>query len=377
MAAEKGLVIANEFAAKIQECMELDEKLRDEFHELNDAKWDGLASASHIGFCNWNDEESKNPIIETVIPVKKSRLAVGVCESGESTCGEDWTRKRLFSKRLLDTREESTEIFVGLCSDHAVDFAIACDDDRIRIETEKGTVTPEKPLERITLTLQKDRLYTSPEKKDNPVVNVSYGNACAQIEVLLPDAESADIVNNMSGENIFVEADGIICMHADHYAESYEQDGEHFETLADIAKVASGVKLYTEADSPVSEDPSWLAYDFCVQQEGEYELIIETEPASARKYCGRIQIGYRMNEDKQKCLEMLPKGYEPGVSGSWEVGVLDHVRRVSAKVNCVHGKNRLKVYALSGENVIERIMIVRKDKEVPLSYLGPAESIKM
>ena len=76
-------------------------------------------------------------------------------------------------------------------------------------------------------------------------------------------------------------------------------------------------------------------------------------------------------------LNMLPEGYEPGVTRSWEEGVLDHVRCVKTTVTCAAGKNRLRIYAVSGENVVERMILVRSGKTVPVSYLGPVESIKM
>lgn len=360
---------------KIMDSMETDERLRDDFHKTNNAKWDGLAAASHIGFCNWNDEEAKNPIMETVIPVKKSRLRIGLCESGASTCGEEWTRKRLYSRQLLDLREEYTEIFVGLCSDHAVDFVVACDDDRIRIETEKGAVTPQNPLMKIKLFLQKDKLHSAVQ--ENPLVEVSYGAACAQIEVLMPKPQSEAVKECECKTPLYVETDEMVCMHAEHFAQKYEHAGERFVMLDDIAKVSSGVKLFTDADAPSKEDPSWLAYDFYMPEGGEYELTIETEPASPRRYCGEITIGYRMNEETVNYLNMLPEGYEPGVTRSWEEGVLDHVRCVKTTVTCAAGKNRLRIYAVSGENVVERMILIRSGKTVPVSYLGPVESIKM
>ena len=375
MAADMGLVIANDFAKKIMDSMETDERLRDDFHKTNNAKWDGLAAASHIGFCNWNDEEAKNPIIETVIPVKKSRLRVGLCESGASTCGEEWTRKRLYSRQLLDIREEYTEIFVGLCSDHAVEFTVSCDDDRIRIETEKGVVTPQDSLVKIKLFLQKDKLHSAAQ--ENPLVEVSYGAACAQIEVLMPKLQPEGVKACESKTPLYVETDEMVCMHAEHFAQKYEHAGERFVILDDIAKISGGVKLFTDTDAPSKEDPSWLAYDFYAAEGGEYELTIETEPASPRRYCGEITIGYRMNEDAVNYLNMLPEGYEPGVTRSWEEGVLDHVRCVKATVTCVEGKNRLRIYAVSGENVVERMILIRNGKTVPVSYLGPVESIKM
>lgn len=378
-AAQKGLVIANQFAEEIRRCMEKDESLRNQFHQLNGAKWDGLASAGHIGFCNWNDEESKNPIIETVIPVKKTRLAVGICDSEQTTCGEEWTKKRLYVKKLLRPFEGRAEIYVGLCSDHAVDFSVSCEDERIGLSVKEGTVTPEKPLERIVLSLQREKMASGGEKEagcKNPVVCVHYENACVEIEILMPEPDWEKASREFAGRNVFIETDGVVCMYAEHFSECTEQEGEHFEVLDDIGKDAGGVKLYTQNDRPDTENPSYLAYDFYVREEGIYHLVIETEPANARRYCQNIRIGYRVNEEPMVCLWTLPEGYVPGVSRSWEEGVLDHVRQIRAQIRCRSGKNRICYYALSEENVVERILLIRDGKTVPESYLGPEESVR-
>ncbi len=377
LAAAKGLVIANDFADKIQKCMEIDEKLRDDFHQLNGSKWDGLASASHIGFCNWNDEEAKNPIIETVLPIRKSRLVVGTCENDKTTCGEEWTRKRLYVNALLNPLADKAEIYVGLCCDHAVEFSVSCEDERIQLSASQGRLCPETSLQKIEILLQRDKLgVCGEEPRENPVVEVRYANACAQIEILMPDAKLIENVRKTAGENVFIETDGVVCMHASHCVECMNQTGEYFETLEEIGKTTSGVKLYTEKEKLDSENPSWLAYDFYVLQEGTYELVIETQPASARKYCGNISVGYSINDEAMQSLVMLPEGYEPGVSSSWEEGVLDHVRRVNVQVHCNSGKNRIRYYALSEENVVERILLIRTDKKLASSYLGPMESIQ-
>lgn len=361
-AAKKGLVIANRFADKIRECLDIDEKLRDDFHQLNGAKWDGLASASHVGFCNWNDEEAKNPIIETVIPIKKSRVAVGVCTSEMSTCGEEWTQKRLYLKDFLNPSVKEAYIYVGLCSEQAVDFVVACDDERISLSMSEGTVDNENSLVRIRVSIN-----SNDNAGSNPVIYVKTQTACAVIEILMPKG-------NVCKHNTFIEIDGVVCMHAENYVDLFEQDNEHFEILKDIGKVSSGVKLYTENEFPDKETPSWLAYDFYVEEAGEYVLILETEPANARAFCQNIEIGYSINEETMETLFALPEGYEPGVTRDWEEGVLSHVREIKSNVMCKAGNNRIRYYALSGENVLERIILVKKDKKIPESYLGPGES---
>jgi len=163
-------------------------------------------------------------------------------------------------------------------------------------------------------------------------------------------------------------------MHAENYSALFEQEKEYFEILNDIGKVSSGVKLYTENKALDKENPSWLAYDFYVEEGGAYVLTLETEPANARVFCQNIEIGYSINEEPMETLLALPKGYEPGVTRDWEEGVLSHVREIKSNIICKAGNNRIYYYALSGENVLERIILAKKDKKIPESYLGPGES---
>lgn len=382
-AAAKGLVIANQFAEKVQECMELDEGFRDAFHQINDGKWDGLASASHVGFCNWNDEEAKNPIIETVLPVVKPRLQIGVCDSEQSTSGEEWTKKRLYVTSLQNPQVKQAAIYIGLCSKAAVSFTVSCEDDRVTLSQHVGEVTLENPLVTVEITRKKEVGTGIPGQqerrkvqRENPVVYVRYEQACAEIEIQLPDMELEALTQRYQGEGVFIETDGIVCMHAEHFAQSWEQEGEQFVVLDAIAKNTGGVKLYTKGQQPAKENPSYLAYDFHVKEEGEYQLIMETEPANARAYQDTIQIGYMLNDEAGEILPTVSRSYVPGVSKEWEEGVLRHVRQIATVIQCKKGRNTFRYYPIAGENVVERILIIRQGHTIPESYLGPFESIR-
>lgn len=381
--AAKGLVIANQFAEKIQECMELDERLQDEFHQVNAGKWDGLASASHIGFCNWNDEEAKNPIVETVLPIAKPRLQIGVCDSEQSTSGEEWTKKRLYVTSLQNPQAERAVFYIGLCSKAAVSFTVSCEDDRVTLSQHVGEVTLENPLVTIEITLQKDVGTGIPEQqerrkdhRENPIVYVTYEQACAEIEIKLPDTELETLTKRYQGEGVFIETDGLVCMHAEHFTQSWEQEGEQFVVLDAIAKDAGGVKLYTKGQQLAKENPSYLAYDFYVKEAGEYQLIMETEPANARAYQDIIRIGYAVNDGAAVILPTVSKTYVPGVSKDWEEGVLRHVRQITTRIQCKKGRNTFRYYPIAGENVLERILVIRQGHTIPESYLGPSESIR-
>ena len=93
--ASRGALIANDYAEKVRECLRRDEALKQQLHQEAGGKWDGFALAAHIGFCNWNDEEAANPVLMQVLPVQGPRLIVCVQGSRETTCGGEWTGKRL------------------------------------------------------------------------------------------------------------------------------------------------------------------------------------------------------------------------------------------------------------------------------------------
>lgn len=378
--AEKGAVVANECGRLMEECLKRDACLKQEFHALLNGKWDGLAEARHIGFENWNSEESHNPVLETVFPVEDERIIVGVCGDERTTTGEEWTGKKLFVNDFLHHDVRKAAFYLALASSREVDYSVECSSDWLRISKDRGTLSGQNPLEVITLSYDMEKINPKQfesgqmvKERTDGVIHVVYGNADVEIVVkappLLPRPEW-DVP-------VFVEAGGTVYMEAVHYSAKKEGQADSFLELKDLGKKVSAMATFPVQKDFMVEDDIWLEYEFYIWEEGEYNLTFELEPANPAKFGGDISICYELNDRGIQKKSVLENGYTAGVSSQWAQEAVNHIRKVSTPVTCRKGKNRIRFYAIGSENVLERICLERKDSIPDTSYLGAQESFRL
>ncbi|MDO5157035.1 MAG: glycosyl hydrolase 115 family protein [Eubacteriales bacterium] len=366
--AGKSAIVANDFGQKMLACMKRDEELKNEFHGLLDGKWDGFAEARHIGFENWNFEESHNPVLETVFPIGDPRLVVGVCGTDKTTSGEEWTKKKLFLKDFTEYGNKKAAIYIATACDSDIEYTVSCDDSWVVLSKSNGVLNEKDSLDIISVSYDENQVK---DAKDT-TIHVKYsGIADAEIIVKAPKVKPS----NITATNVFVECNGVVCMEANHFTAKGTSDKGSFVELVDLARAGSAMKTFPIHQDFEVEDALWLGYDFWVENEGEYRLIFELEPANPGKFGNGISLVYDLNDTGTKEVNELVEGYTPGVSKQWEEEVKNHVRIIEQTVKCNQGKNNIRFYATKNENVLERIMLFRKDVETDQSYLGPKESM--
>lgn len=373
--AGKGAVAANECGRLMTECFKRDESLKQEIHALLNGKWDGFAEARHIGFENWNSEESHNPVLETVFPVEDERVVVGVCSDERTTTGEEWTGKKLLINDFLHHGVRQAAFYLALASKREVDYSVECRSDWLWISKDQGTLSGQNPIAVIDVSYDPEQFGSGQEAKERTdgVIHVVYGNADVEIIVkappLLPKLER-DVP-------FFVEAGGAVYMDAVHYSAKKEDQAGSFLELKDLGKNRSAMALFPAQKDFSTEDDIWLEYEFYIWEEGEYNLIFELEPANPAKFGGDISICYELNGQGIQKKSVLENGYMAGVSLQWAQEVMNHVRKVSTPVTCRKGENRIRFYAAGCENVLERICLERKGGISDTSYLGTKESFRI
>ncbi|SEQ02509.1 Glycosyl hydrolase family 115 [Lachnospiraceae bacterium NE2001] len=395
--ASIGAVVANTYADKIKECLDKDAELADKLGTVADGKWDGFQLAEHIGFRNWNSELSARPILETIIPVKGPTLMAGLTGTTDSNSGMEWSKKVLTVNnwRTSDNDTFETRVFVASTGDTAVSFEallsdgadekepernyIAANDDLdisdslikklgnwdIEIDKTSGTVGPDNLIEYITIKASRDTLEKLSDKTDIHLY-ISYANGKVDIRLL---GFRKDLIE-IAAEDYTTKKD-----EADS-DDSDSQDGKRFVTLEDVGSWDSGVKLFPViSDSLLSDDTPYLEYEFNVEEAGDYRLIFQVLPANPFTFGHNIFIRYSVNSEDVKDVEeirLLPDDYQAGISEEWGDGVLTHIRRPEVLIHLNQGNNKVRFYAASRENVLEKLIIEKyiPDTGIPKRIYG-------
>lgn len=358
-----GAVIANTYADEVETCIETDRKLTEKLNGLLNGKWNGMGASEHIGFQNWNDEECLYPVRMYVEPANKPRIVAFVKGDGDSrTAGGDWTGKKLVMKQFLRPDVTEGEIVLLNAGKNIVDYEIQCEAAGIQFSERKGTLAQR---EDITVTIDK-RVVKGGETF---VIRYEGGAIRCMIETNTAYAASYEPMT-------FVETDGVAAVEAEHYAKAEEGDGARFVRLPEYGKTVSAMKAYPCDRSFENGNGPKLTYRICVEKEGSYRLLLYTAPANPLAQWDRVEFGLRINEQQMQQIPLIPENYISGEPAcpAWCEMVLDQIRVAEQRVYLKQGVNCLQIQAIKPGFVLEKIVTVREDKELPISYLGPEES---
>ncbi|MBR6044529.1 MAG: glycosyl hydrolase 115 family protein [Ruminococcus sp.] len=327
--ASVGAVCANSYGERMKVCFERDIQLRDRLHTLNGGKWDGFGLAEHIGFRFWNSEERRNPVIETVLPVGRPEVCVGVL-GGEFTCGGEWTGKRLIvqAECCPDGRRRAY-LYAAQSGTGRAEYTLTCGEG---LKAEINAVPGVEGLDTIVLTADGDLRGTADAAVKRPGGTVK----------------------------ISVELDGEeITLPAERYSRLYDGEGCRFGVIRDLGNRDSALRVFPLNARPGTAEKAPAAeYEFECRG-GEYLLSFVLMPCSPYRFGEGIRFVYELNGERREA-DVLPEGYEAGVSPRWGAGVLSHERFFTEAVSLGAGRNVLRIFGTGPEIVPERMILCRR-----------------
>ncbi len=364
--ASIGALAANVYADMMEQMLKADESLKEVLHSIAGGKWDGFGEALHIGFMNWNSEECRNPVIETVVPVKGKALVAGLVGENASNRGMEWTR-RVMELNCYDREDEENawaDIFVSSCGTEDVEFEIRSDSDWLVPEYNKEVLSEDDPFRIIALCANK---------------KASSGKS-AKLEVIYPGGRIEFKVNapvSAGFGDAFAESRGLVAMDAAHYNAKHDSEGARFCLIPGLGRredAMAVMPVISYFDN--TEDAPYLEYSFKVREDGEYKVYFQLLPCNPWIQGRKVKLCFDVDGSETIECKAVPEGYVAGESRDWGAGVLNHVHLVEASVKLKAGVNNLRFYGTDPENILERIIVLRKGCAVPVSFLGPDESIK-
>lgn len=362
--AKQNKIEANMLAEQIVECVRKDEALIAEYEQVDNRYYDGFGSSEHIGFTNWNDEDNKYPIRHLVFPAKEPRMLVSRVQDKAYMTGLFWNDKPQFWQDALRPDIDTITFELSSGSDKPFTYRITTDCNWMSFSKTTGTVTVR---ERIVLKINKE-LFEGRVEGSFSIENIGYGTATIKVQ-----AE-----NKKWMEGIFVEADGYISMEARHYSRKEDTTEGSFYTLLPYGRTGSAIKVYpSTADFRYCEKRPFVEYNFYTRQKGEYDLCFYLAPTTPVVFEREQFLGFSLNEQEVQILNTVENPEIPFfLSPQWSKEAMDNIKLLRTKVNCEEGRNTLRFYGMSPAIVLEKIVLQRKEANIPESYLGPTESYR-
>jgi hypothetical protein len=365
--AGQGKKIANKFAELTGECIERDRELAKVFARFKKGKWKGMELESHIGFTQWNEDNSRYPSRVTVEPAYKPRMVVSRKDNA-----------RIFHKTYGNPMALTVNDFMYAGINEVV-IEIANDG----IGTLDYAIETEKEYEWLSISAQKGTV----EFQDELVIHCNREKLNDQIQTArlsIKDVETVVAVEIMAkGHNdlnlppmTFMAHNGVIVIQAGHFAEKKDTSAGLFTELKHYGRSGTGMKVFpSTANFRETDKKPVLTYRFFIEKDGDYTIEIWTTPVNPARANQPLRFMLGKPDSGQQIITAVPADFVAFHTDSrWCGGVIDNIRKTSAELNFKQGVQELTIAALSEGLIVERILIYQKGNTYPVSYLGPPES---
>ena len=383
--AKHGGLVANYYADVVRKCLAFDKILVDEYDKIADGKFYAEGWSEHFGFTHWCEAENHYPTYTYVEPTRKGRFFVFVDGSEKTTTGQDWTDRNLYTDSFKNPDVEKTCVYIANSYNPGVIYEVCLENPEnqqfVDYKIEKipysyGFEKETSQLERIVLKIDRAKLAASSKKTDVLVIKANDGhgaNLCVNVKI---DAEIPEL-NYPKGT--YVQTGDYISMESVNFVNSKSGlNGEKWNVLPDYGKTSGAVKVFpvTSAFTKGKNAP-FVEYSFAVEKEGVYGFDFFLNPSNPAYKDNKLQFIAEINGDKI-LKDAVDSDFAVGDNQEpWGTDVTNNIRISTVYADCNKGLNTLKVYPVTPNIVLEKIVVSSANSILPDSYLGAPESYRV
>jgi len=383
--AAHGCRVADDYAEIVKKCIEFDKILVEEYDRIADGKFYAEGWSEHFGFENWCEAASHYPTYTYVEPTRKGRIIVFTEGNSKTATGQDWTDRVLHLDAFKNPDVDTSYVYIANCSQNRTDYkAYFQNEDKERfldMQIEKkmfgyGINNNEPQMERLVITIDREKLAASSKKNDTLVIEGNDGHG-AGIKVFVEIDAAVPDTNYPSGT--YIQTSDVISMDAGGFAKTSEGVyGSHFQVLPDYGKCENAVKVFPVTLSYAKgKDAPYVEYRFVPKSAGLYAISFYMNPSNPAYKDNKLQFIAEIN-GKKLLKDAVDSDFAVGDNQEpWSTDVTNNIRISTVYEACKNGVNILRVYPVTPNIVLEKIVIHDSEYKLPESYLGPEESYRV
>ena len=346
MYAKQGRKSTSEFGKQVEYYFKKDHKLTQNYHSINDSKWNHMMSQTHIGYTYWQQpDKNKMPPVETVEIPEKGSLGI-------ATAGTDFFYPSNQTLTILPFDDYHTEQTFTLFNrgKNAFRFNLHKIPDWLSVSKKKGKVIDE---EIITVRLKEGELPANQEKAN---LKVFQENSVADLEI-----SYNPYLFKPSGH---LEYNGIVSIASTSFIKN-----EGWEILPDLGRKNNALRPLKKFKKDITKENTILAYEFSIKTDFKGNLIFNVSPTLDFLDQNGLTFSYQIDQNLPKILNILKD-----TPDNWDTSVSNNVTRVVDKVQLKPGIHKLIITGIDPGIVIQHILF-QDDSNIQKSYMTPPESI--
>lgn len=359
--ANQGRALANRYGKEVRERFAADAALQAQWDkDLAKGKWQHFMDQPRIGYSYWNSPAANTqPLIYDYQPHSQAEMGValeGMSQAWPSPGNYQLARFDPFGQqaRFIDIFNKGSSPF---------NFVAKTSAPWIIINHTSMQVTDQQ---RIEVSIDWSQAPKGQASGWVEISGASWGSAKVAVNAFNP---------TLSFEPLgFVEGDGYIAMHAEHFARSGGNNNFHWEVIPQHGRELSSISVFPISDFSF-EDTSkapYVEYDFALVTPGELHIHSYFAPSLAF-FPGRgLRVALAVDDEKPQVLDLAANFSQ----ADWEDAVSNEIRVLTSKHKVERaGNHKLRVYMVDPGVSLEKIVI--DTGGLKPSYLGPQESRKM
>lgn len=361
MYANEGSILANKYAALVDECEEIDIELHKKYNSMAGGKWNGMQTRSvHIGYNQWNASYDKTgsyvePEGEYVVPEPGMTDAI-IMNTDTNTAPAETGTEISFSNLY----KEAHALTVSHKLPGTFEYTAVASDDWIKLSKTSGKMNTGDV---IGVSVDWDKVSES----KTGTVTISGLDTTVTITV------KAD-VKDVSGlsDGTAVGKDGTISV----LAEDYTSASGEWVTIENYGREKSSVKAKNFTADYKTADNVYLEYSIYAEKAGNYYLTVYSAPTNNRTTGSRLPYGVSVNNGSVQEVNTLPESFDVGSSSVWSEGVINNARITTTQISLNSGENKIRIYSLGSGTVLQKIVVSENQKLSGAAFGAPSSYIK-
>lgn len=360
----------NRYADKVRALFAADAALEEEYHRLNNGKWNHLMSQPHIGYSHWNNPpEDTLPVVQIYEPHQAEEMGIaveGIASAWPSPANHPSNAYQLprfdpFGKqeRRLTIFNKGKKPFTATAQTSAP--WIILNHTSIQVDSE----TP------LQVRIDWKKLPKGTHQGHIRVTGTGWGGASIGVTAFNPGVTRAQV----KGKG-FVEADGVIAIEAEHFqrqtaARAIDGSTLRWETIPEHGRSLSSISVYPITDTHFTKatDAPYVEYDIFTLAEGDLEVHGYFAPSWPFMPGQGLRYAIAIDGESPQVVNLTA---DMG-NATWEDTVRADVRVSRTRHSkLAAGSHKLRIYSLDPGVTLQKIVI--DNGGLQPSYLGPPES---
>lgn len=356
----QGRASTNAMADRVQELFDNDAVITEQYHSINNRKWDQLMTQTHISYTSWD-----NPEVDVVPATKRlqasGQAALGVAVEGSRQAAT--TGALSLPELTVYYPEEDRRIEVFNRGTGTFEFTATSDKPYVVVSPASGSVTSDT---RLTVTVDWSQV---PMGETTAAIAIAGAGATVSVNLPLRNPESPRPEAAVG----FVQTNGYVSVEASHFTERVDSAAARWVQVPDLGRTASA--MVSDPPNAASVTPSGdsprLDYQMYLFDTGQVTVDVYLSPSLPVHGTGlRYAVGF--DGAQATTVDMhteLPANFTDSAP-AWEKWVSDNIIVKSTTHNiATAGEHTLNLWMVDPGVVVQKIVV--KMAAVPASYLGP------